>query len=1400
MANRLFRSIALTLFNALLIFSAYAEPIEKESLPDALKSWVPWALHGEEDQQCPFFYNTGEMRQCSWPARLNLNLTDKGGTFTLEVSAFRKVWVPLPGDAKHWPQDVKVDGKPASVTVAEEGASAPRSAPSVKLSPGTHTIAGTFLWNDLPENLPVPNTIGLVALTLNGAAVASPRLDEASRLWLKQAASGDASAERIELRMNRLVNDDIPMMVTTRIEVVASGKTQEVVLSNALLAGFIPLSLSSQLPARVERDGSVRVQVRPGRWQITLTGRNMAPLKTLTLPKVESVIAVPEEVWAFQARNDLRLVTVEGVPAVDPQQTTLPAEWKAFPAFRVQPGDVMKLNETKRGDPEPAPDRLALNRQLWLDFDGGGYTMQDRITGSVTRAWRLEMAKPQSLGRAAIDSEDQYITELAGVTDGRVGIELRRGKANIVADSRLAPATMSFSATGWAQDFNSLSANLHLPPGWQLLHAAGVDRAPGSWVERWSLLDFFLVLIVTLACGKLFGWRWALVALAGLMLSFHEAGAPRWLWLNLLAALALLRVLPAGKPQRIVAGYRWVSLLAVLLMLVPFAVDQVRHVLYPVLERPWMQVGTSGNGLAASFNRPAETKIVEAPPVPEVQVESPQPSVAMKELRADKIDVTGASIKQAPIDNSYSIQKQIARVNQIDPKAKVQTGPGLPAWQWNDYQLIWSGPVEAKQQISLWFVSPVVNGVLTVLRLVLLVLLLARIADVVMRWPRFGSGATKSASAAAAMLLVLSVAGVNSRPLHAADMPTPEILKELKGKLLLPPECLPQCAAISRMNISAGGTSLQIRIEASAAADTAIPLPGAANQWLPDRVVVDGKPAQGLLRDAAGSLWVQLAKGVHQISLESALNRRDTIQLPLPLKPYRVEANLNGWTLDGLAEDGTPGESLMLSRAEKDPSRAGAAENTADNLPPFVRVERTLLLGITWEVNTRVTRASASTAPLLVEIPLMAGESVTNSDVRVQETGGQRSALVNLGPQSKEFSFDTSLREAPQLTLKAPTQTNQIHTWRLNLGSQWHATLSGIPVIHQVDSAAQWLPQWQPWPGEEVKLALTKPRGVDGQTLTLDRSMMEVSPGIRATDAKLQLSLRASRGGQHVVQLPEAAVLQAVNINGQSQPIRLEGRELRLPIVPGSQDIAVTWREPRGVNAFFESPIANAGTPGVNGTITIKMPQDRWALFVGGTRVGPAVLFWGAVIVLIFIAVALGKMSQSLSLTPLKWHHWLLLGLGLTQAPLAASAVIVGWFIALGLRKRFTDRFAGNGVFNFAQIVLVLWTLLALLGLFWAVQNGLLGYPEMQIGGNGSSSFSMNWYQDRTEATLPTAWVISVPLLVYRLLMLAWALWLAYALLKWLGWAWECYSDHGYWRKLKLTKPAKSENAAVMPE
>ena len=66
----------------------------------------------------------------------------------------------------------------------------------------------------------------------------------------------------------------------------------------------------------------------------------------------------------------------------------------------------------------------------------------------------------------------------------------------------------------------------------------------------------------------------------------------------------------------------------------------------------------------------------------------------------------------------------------------------------------------------------------------------------------------------------------------------------------------------------------------------------------------------------------------------------------------------------------------------------------------------------------------------------------------------------------------------------------------------------------------------------------------------------------------------------------------------------------------------------------------------------------------------------------------------------------------------------------------------------------------------------------------------LRWYQDRSPGLLPRPWVFSVPLLLYRLAMLLWSLWLSVAMLAWLRWGWSCFSEGGLWRKLRKAKPA----------
>jgi hypothetical protein len=1362
---------------------AQARPLRPDELPVALRDWQKWVLRDETAVPCPFLQKgSGTDRVCVWPGRLDLKLDEKGGTFHTTLRAYREEWVPLPGDARRWPQSVKLDGKDAVVTTRDDK-------PSVRVTPGEHAVTGQFLWDALPEALGLPPDTALLSLTVRGKPVPMPNRDAEGRVFLQKESTAQES-ENLELTVTRRLTDEIPCMLSTHVELNISGKSREVLLGRALPDGFVPMSVVSGLPVRVEADGRVRLQVRPGTWAVDLLARHDAPVTKLARPEPDGAWSSGDEVWVFDARPSLRQVLVEGVNAVDPTQTRLPADWKSLPAYAVGIKDVVLLTERRRGDSDPAPDNLALSRRFWLDFDGKGMTVSDKISGQLHRSWRLDMQPRTELGRVVASGADQSITRLG---PGQLaGVELRQGNLSLEADSRIGGRVDEIPAVSWDADFHQVAGTLELPPGWRLLHASGADDVSETWVHGWTLLDIFLVLVTGLAIGRLFGAAWGGLALVTLILSFNEDAAPQYIWLAVLLGEALVRVLPQQHwVKSVVKLYRLGARVGLVVISVSFMVGHVRHGMYPALEQERQLGGVQ------SFNDYSNDNAAQYLRSNSITVELPKSETAEETPAPDKIGgFLGKSAAPAaaapPVANPEPMQQQAVdqqiagkfrkrsfNVRDYDKNAMVQTGPGVPRWSWTSVRLGFSGPVQRAQTLRLWLLPPGVNLALAFVRVLLLGMLVLCLLGLPGNfWPR----SWRRSSAIVAGLLLLSFGGVaraEEAKSAAGTIPDAALLQQLKERLLKAPECAPTCASSPRMELMVTPSVLRLRVEVLAAADTAVPLPGNAQHFVPDHVLLDGKPAAALLRANDGALWIAVTEGAHQVLLEGALLGRDTVQIPLLLKPRRVEAKLDGWTLDGLHEDGLADDDLQLSRKAKTEGSA-MVPRQAETLPPFVRVERTLSLGLQWTVETRVERLTPTGSAVVLEVPLLPGESVTTVDVRVQN--GR--ALVNMGPSATEAAWTSVLQEKSPIELRAPKGLPWVEVWKVDVSPIWHVQPNGIPVVHQQDAQGVRLPEWHPWPGETVSVEVAKPDGVPGQTFTIDQSVLHLAPGVRATDATLTFNLRSSHGGLHTLGIPTDAELQNVTINGTQQPIRQDRDKVSIPLVPGSQSVQLSWRQTSGIRGWYETPAVDLGTASVNADVELEVPRDRWVLLVRGPRTGPAVLFWSFFVVLLLVSVGLARIPW----TPLKTHHWVLLALGLSQVPIAAASVVFAWLLLLGWRQKQVD-VGGPRRFDLRQLGIVFLTVTALIILMTSIYAGLLGRPEMQISGNGSSGSMLRWFQDRTVGGLPRGWVLSVPMIVYRAAMLAWSLWLALALLGWLRWGWTAFTTGGAWQRRPKSLP-----------
>ncbi len=1343
-------------FALLLPNLAGTRPLPPEAVPEPLKPWIDWVLWEHQERDCPILYNAA-LHRCVWPSQLELQLSAQGGRFAQAFIVYRASRVELPGNDKFWPLEVTVNGLPAAIIAHQQ-------TPQLQLAPGNYRIEGGFRWERLPESLPVPSATGLVSLQVEGVERERPELKD-GQLRLREGTTDNITTpqDHLSLDLFRRVIDSHPLRLVSLLRLEVSGRQRELILGRPLLTGFIAVEIQSPLPARLDPDGSLRVQVRPGVWELELQALHPDYLTELSLP--EQPPPWPnQEIWSFEAEPALRLVEIAGAVPVDPRQTRLPLDWQSLPAYQLSAGQTLRLQVVRRGDPQPEPDSLQLQRDLWLDFDGQGYTLRDRIEGRMTSGWRLSANPELELGRATLDGDPQFITKLA--PDNRAGLEVRQGQVNLVAESRLAGPLTDLPATGWDREFQRVGSLLHLPPGWRLLAATGMDAEHHSWLKQWTLYDLFLVFVIAAGVGKLWGWRWAPPTLLTLALVWQEPGAPRQIWLYLLVLTALQQVVPMGRLHTLIKVMRLLGLATLIAIVLPFMVEQARTGLYP-------QLASSGHTQSVlgdmELDRRLQTAMDEAPT-------ALRESRNLEELKG-RIATLGSALPPKP-------KSAAPRPWQADPEARIQTGPGLPDWQWQRIPLVWNGPVSQQQRMQLFLANPRDNLVLHLAGILLLLLLVWRFLELG-GW-RPGKGTTSS------VLILLSLTLAGGPEPAQAEYPSPELLQQLEQRLTEPPECLPQCADIQRLRLELDETRLLARLQVDALERTAIPLPIDMQQQTPVQILLDGEPTVALARDVEGLLWIQVDSGQHELQLAARLPKLQQLQLPLPLPPHRVEVVTDSWTVEGLRENQVPDRQLHLTRnrpqgTDIDESDAFASQT----LPSFVRVERTLRLDLEWSVETRVVRLSPVGTPIVLHIPLLQGESVISEEIQVQEG----MALVSMAANTDQTVWLSHLPIGAQIRLSAPQTSQWIELWRLDVGPLWHARVTGIAPVHHQDQH-RWLPTWKPWPGERVELQLSRPQGIPGVIRTIDSSRLLLTPGQRATDASLEFRLRGSQGGRHEISLPAQARLLSVQIDNQEQPIRQEGASVSLPVHPGEQIYALMWRLDEGMQAAWSTPVVDLGIASVNSDIQVQMGQDRWVLFTSGPQLGPAVLFWGELLIILLLALILGRLRDY---SPLGAVSWLLLGIGLSQVSIWSSLLVVATFFAFGYRRRVDPRQLA-GSFNLLQIGLVLLALLTLATLFWAVQQGLLGLPQMQIGGNGSSAYQLNWYQDRSEQQLPVAGVYSVPLLVYRLLMLAWALWLAFSLLGWIRWAWQAFSHGGRWIEIKLKLPKRRHSKPRSPQ
>lgn len=1355
---------------ASLIAIACASFAEEVYVPTELQEWEEWVLAKHPNIHCPVSDLDGSRLGCTWISELRVRLVPGKPSFVHfyivgEANAASHLDLPH-GDSR--PVNVQVNGEPARIGVKD-------GIPRVLLARGSFEVYGHIIFEVVPLSISIPRNAGVVKLWLDEVSVAVPKV-ERGELWLQPQETTAAAQDTIRVDVFRHLVDDIPQTLETQIRLTVDGSDRIEELGSPIFDGFKAVGVSTYWPVQVTSDGRFLVQVSRGVSWVTVDSISDRVLDEFT-PAESGPNWPRSEIWVFEPESQHRTVQVEGAAPIDPVLVESPFGSK--PTYRVPIDSTLRLTNERRGDMNPKPPRLTIERDIWLSFDGSSAIAKDEIDADIYSETRL--SADYELGSVEVDGSRRLVTYGDGAMQSEPGITVHPAESQIRAVSEL-PSRSDLAANGWRVDSDSLNINLHIPPGWRLLWTRGVDGVRHSWLSAWwNLWDIFICVLIIVVLYRVGGWPIAGIVAVAIVLSYqdHTASAIGWLLLGLL--LLLDRYLTSSLGKRINGIAFWTLLVPIAVMSLYVAANNIRQAVYPQLDDiVFFGPATGGYGWTESseprtelmrrsaleegseafgdimFDRTLQSGVEDA------YAEGPE-STARARARRDDDSETEELIVSGNFIESLRVVDDVA----------TQTGPGLPGWRWDLVRLHWAGPVTADQRFGLTFLPPpltrIVYVLVAALHLVILLLLVAAKSsqnDLIPPWLR-------------RLLPALLVSAVATST--QAAFPDAKLLDELEERLTAVPACVPGCASLERATLSMDNENeLRIELSMPAGAAVAVPLPVSEPATALKGVTRQGTQ-QPLLQVNSESTFAELETGENRMMLQYDLTGLNDLLIEFPLEPAEIKHDLCCWSVTNNVDADT--QSILLQRAS-DGAESLQLDQSDYAFQNRVVVRRELDLKREPMTRTTVRVTLDRNEVLSLEIPLLRGETVLDEQLAVVDNH----VILVFQPDVKnqQITWRTTLQLDDTLTLEAPSHSLWSEVWYVRGSDFWRFDATGIaPSLPERNAT-----MFKPRPGETLTLALSKPLATPGQTITVNNAWLTSTIGNRATTSSLGLQITASVVDDVTLSLPDNAQLEAVRLNGEERPLA-QGTQVELPIAHGENDYRVFWRLAEPLGLLYETPTVSLTRESRNIRLLTFLPRDRWVLLLGGPAIGSAVLFWGIVLVTVIVALALTYLPRF----PLSKLDAVLIAIGATLANIWALLFVALWIVGVWWRARTSLDGLSRFSYRAVHIALVALTVLGLFALFWTVFTALRVPPDMAIATpmlmNQSTFYSSGlaqmeqtlfWFADTSGEQLPTAWIFSLPFWTYQLAMLAWSLWLVFALTKWVRTTFRALTVPSFWR------------------
>lgn len=1335
-------------------------------IPDPLKPWVPWVRGQNPSEWCTRVDSTPV---CSWPGLLSLTVDSNGGSFTLEGVMERREHVALPGSPRIWPKTVIAitDGrKVVTPPVLEKD-----GRPAVMLEPGAYRITGKFAWSGMPDLLPVPEATARLLLSRERGPWEVPALTPSRDVVLKRQPpitplAGDESSELVgglaRVSFARKIEDGIPFRITTRVLVEAPNESQEIQLGAVVLPIGQVVRFSSPLQIRRNPDSSYVVVAPRGTYELFFEQILPRSPEQILLPSGTHPVDAKEnrsklaveaaEFWVWK-EGKLQVVAFEGLSPTISDSPRIPAAWRGNPTFVAEEGKSARIRVIRRGETEPGPSRLELNRRIIVDSRSGKLTFADTITGTPASTSRFTLNAPLTLGSASVSGAPRVISTSGA--DNLPGIEVRESPLTLEATSQIEESALTIPVNGWSEPMESVQATISLPSGWDLLTSVGATQSDSrlSRIPR-NAIVFAIALVLLGAIGAgvqaaimlalyylgsllLFGDRnfWSIgIALATLLLLAQVARRPVSLLPARPVRLALLALPLLGLALEIVPVYLW-QLPAVLAN---------KDYLPPAL--PW-RIVTAPDSSESSLPR---SRTLGAPPDSR-SLESAHPRKAGKLSRsgaapvlelfaADNESISGAGLdsEAAPAIAGQLSEDSPASQQPSSPQLSIrapddfawgtlvpQTGPGIPEPQGPSYSLTWDRRVSGDETVWFLLLTPARRKLVELLSCLAL---LGFVLAFKRRWLLLARGLT---------ILLLAI-GLAPTQTLADNFPEQSLLQQLRDRLTRD-RCQVNCIKLGSLLVRIRGNTLDLvgSVHSDGEWSLALPRPESSAPLLLANITLDSAPYAGLRASSGATTFLRTPDGIHEFALSYHLAAPPASELPstisilTPTVPGSVTVDAPGWETRGLTPTNSLDGSLVLQKVST------AAQSTAPQISQLTNawyeVRRSLVIDQEWRSVTSVHRLGDG-APFELFVDLLPREEVLTPGIAVDN--GR--AYLTFAPGVSAVRWQS--RIPPRATLRLLAADIYSENWRISCSPLVRCSFSGVkPSVREV--LGGW---WHPVPGEKLEVRASPIEGVEGTRATIDSTYLEISADSSGQAINTTLNIRTYESPNLAITIPETAT--DIALTSATQNIQFPAHTSTIPLTlhPGNNVVKLSWRDDLSPSLrAIRIPSLGLPIPAVNGTFNLNLKERRWVLWTSQSSEGTAVIPWARLLGALFIVFLVR------SFTSYNFSTKLLLALasGTLFIPLSLLTPL-----AAGVLLRILCPNKIDEVQNLGQRLL---RGLAIVTIYGTLVTIILVWPPVEAIWPDSNS-TLTWYLDRIPSTTPNFLVSTAPVWLFSLLRGIW--------------------------------------------